>query len=460
MATELGSQEDLVLQSPNSAAEDKRLRQQSDESGDDDAMWAGVEDAATGASLQHDWDDLNVDDGDAVGVDAGRGRESGFADMSTPAPDGGGLRLDVQAWEKGMGDIISQVGMNRPSPAPPIAERLTDAENRLRILEEDRDILHSQSVKLQSMLDSEREDRQIAQKSQAAAVEKLRALDEREGEVHCRDANRLQELEATASLVRQKLEKARRNIQAPAADVVDSLKQRTQYLEEISVNKDRQNLQWQREMGKKLALTLKVLQLQKEHAAQVEEVQDKLHRMVSQAAAEASHARNRSHDSQELVAALFRRTELIYSEETRRERDLSHTKGQVELLLRKVREKTTTLREYENGLAEDLKTSEYERRLHDQLVHEYEVCFLAILISRFLATHIFLVYSLSLFLSFSAAVIMSCARFFPRSLSARKLCLSLTYGGRDRWRRSPEAVSKSLSLAPFRHIGITWAVER
>lgn len=180
---------------------------------EDNDMWAGVEDA--GAPVQHSWENLNADEAgpsDSAG-DVGRGRASVFTDMSTPAPSGGGLRLDVQAWERGMGDIISQVGLDRPTLLAPLEERTNDTENRLRILEEDRDVLRSQAVKLQSSLDSEREDRQIAQKAQAAAVEKLRQLDGHEGEAHSRDSHRLQELEATASLLRHKLEKARRNIQ-------------------------------------------------------------------------------------------------------------------------------------------------------------------------------------------------------------------------------------------------------
>jgi hypothetical protein len=57
-----------------------------------------------------------------------------------------------------------------------MADRVADAQNRMRILEEDRDILSAQSVKLQRMLDSEREERHAAQKAQLSAVEKLREL--------------------------------------------------------------------------------------------------------------------------------------------------------------------------------------------------------------------------------------------------------------------------------------------
>ena len=70
---------------------------------------------------------------------------------------------------------------------------------------------------------------------------------------------------------------------------MESLKQRTRTVEDAELVKDAQHLQWQRDMGKKLALTLKVLQLQKEHADKVEMVQDKLHRYVSEAAVESTH---------------------------------------------------------------------------------------------------------------------------------------------------------------------------
>jgi chorismate mutase len=66
--------------------------------------------------------------------------------------------------------------------------------------------------------------------------------------MHARDANRLQELEATAAHLRQKLDKARRNIQAPAADVMDSLRKRTQDLEDVAARKEQQQLHYQREV--------------------------------------------------------------------------------------------------------------------------------------------------------------------------------------------------------------------
>lgn len=281
--------------------------------------------------------------------------------------------MDVGAWEKGMGDMISHIGVDRPEPPAPLVDRLQDTKNRLRILEEDRDVLSAQAVKLQSMLDAEREDRHLAQKAQQEAIDKLRELHHQDADAQSRDANRIQELEATANALRQKLERARRHAEAPAADVLDALRKRTQYLEDSGAQKEREHVHWQREMGKKLAITLKVLQLQKEHASKVEEVQDKLHRYISQAAAEASNARNRSRDTQELIAALFRRSELIYSEETRRQRELSQVRGQVEVLLRTAKEKGQKLRGYESGLEEDLKTSEYERRLHANLIEEYEM---------------------------------------------------------------------------------------
>lgn len=342
-----------------------------------DAMWAGVEDAKN-ASVHGGWEDLDAaaqprGNEETGPQELGEGRESALTEMSTPAPQGGGLRLDVGAWEKSMGDMISHIGVDRPEPLAPLADRLADTKNRLRILEEDRDVLSAQAVRLQSMLDSEREDRHIAQKAQQEAIDKLREVHHQDADVQSRDASRIEELEVTANALRQKLDKARRNAEAPAADVLDALRKRTQYLEDCSAQKEREHLQWQRDMGKKLAITLKVLQLQKEHASKVEEVQDKLHRYISQAAAEASNARNRTHEKQELIAALFRRAELIYTEETRRQREVSQVRGQAEALLRKAREKNLKLREYEGGLEEDLKTSEYERRLHASLMQEYEM---------------------------------------------------------------------------------------
>ena len=233
---------DQLIREPDAAASEPQnhleehsllypaLSRQQSSSPTSDAMWAGVEEPAYG----------------------GAGRESQNSDFtaaSTPSLQGGGLRLDVKEWEKGMGDLILQVGKApRSPPQKPLADRLVDAVNRLRILEEDRDVLSTQAVRLQSMLDSEREDRQLAQKAQQAAVDKLREIDQSQGAMHARDANRLQELEATAAHLRQKLDKARRNIQAPAADVMDSLKKRTQDLEDVAARKEQQQLHYQREV--------------------------------------------------------------------------------------------------------------------------------------------------------------------------------------------------------------------
>jgi hypothetical protein len=305
-----------------------------------DAMWAGVE---SGGDLG--WDDLPLaaaarpfapQGGDRAASRGPACREV-LAAKSPPA-SGGGLHFDLGAWEKGMGDVIKQVGVDRPEPLAPLADRVADAQNRMRILEEDRDILSAQSVKLQRMLDLEREERHAAQKAQLAAVEKLRDLDQRTGELHERDAGRLQELQDTAVQLQNRLERARR-VGAPAADVVDSLRKRTLYLEEVGARKEREQLQWQREMGKKLALTLKVLQLQKEHADKVEEVHDSLHRLVSQAAAEASSARARFQQAEDTVEGLMRQAEAVYSEETRRNRDLLHLRSLANTLLTRTRAK-------------------------------------------------------------------------------------------------------------------------
>ena len=212
MMDQLIREPDAAASEPQNHLEEHSLLYPQSSSPTSDAMWAGVEEPAYGG--------------------AGRdSQNSDFTAASTPSLQGGGLRLDVKEWERGMGDLILQVGKApRSPPQKPLADRLVDAVNRLRILEEDRDVLSTQAVRLQSMLDSEREDRQLAQKAQQAAVDKLRDIDQSQGAMHARDANRLQELEATAAHLRQKLDKARRNIQAPAADVMDSLKKRTQDL--------------------------------------------------------------------------------------------------------------------------------------------------------------------------------------------------------------------------------------
>jgi len=232
-------------------------------------------------------------------------------------------------------------------------------------------VLRAQSVKLQRMLDLEREDRQVAQKAQQEAVRKLREVDEGDAQAQDRDKNRLQELEATAAVLRQQLDKARRK-GAPGPDVVEALRKRTVYLEEVNARKEREQLEWQRDMGKKLALTLKVLQLQREQADKVDRVQDSLHRLVSQAAAEAKNARGRTQAAADTVAGVLRRAEVMYSEETRRNRELEQARGLAGEMLKAARDKAGQLRQYEAGMEEELKTGEYERRLHQQLLSEYQ----------------------------------------------------------------------------------------
>ena len=365
-----------------------------DDSSPSDAMWAAVEEPAALPSQHGAWGDLSaimqdlparpsdganaqsVDNDGGRGDDAGgRGsRESHYTEVSTPRLDGGGLRLDMKAWEKGMGEVISSIGLKPPDPPPaPLAERMLDSENRLRILEEDRDVLREQAAKLQSMLDSEREDRQLAQNARKEAVDKLRELDSREAALNQQDVHRITELQDTVTTLQRKLERARKSMNVPAPDVLESLRKRTQYLEDMQARKESQQLQWQREMGKKLAITLKVLQLQKEHAAKVEETQDKLHRYVSEAAAEASHARDRVNQRSDKVATLGRRLDVIYSEETQRQREVGQVRQQLEALLSAKRQRAGALAEYEGGLAEDLKTMEYERRLHVQLMAEHSM---------------------------------------------------------------------------------------
>ena len=83
------------------------------------------------------------------------------------------------------------------------------------------------------------------------------------------------------------------------------------------------------------------------------------------------HTRTNLARQRELVAALLRRQEMLYAEEGGRQRALSHIKSQVEMMLTLGKQKARRLREYESGLEEDLKNSEYERRLHQQLQTEY-----------------------------------------------------------------------------------------
>ena len=360
--------------------ESQQVNSVADAQPDDGDMWAAVELpaqcpsavmwASTDDILGAHWDNLGAAHG-AGGQSVAEGRESELSGVSD-ALSVGGLRFDMHKWEKGMHDLVSNIGVRDAEPVvAPLAERMADSENRLRILEEDRDELRQQAGRLQRMLDTERADRQRAQQAQQAAVGRLRELNAKEESAHSGDANKIQELEATASMLRQKLERARRHMQVPAADVVESLRQRTRTVEGAELVKDAQHLQWQRDMGKKLALTLKVLQLQKEHADKVEMVQDKLHRYVSEAAVESTHTRTNLARQRELVAALLRRQEMLYAEEGERQRALSHMKSQVEMVLTLGKQKARRLREYESGLEEDLKNSEYERRLHQQLQTEY-----------------------------------------------------------------------------------------
>lgn len=66
-------------------------------------------------------------------------------------------------WSVGMQDVVTKVGLHSPSPGMvPLREMASNAEHRLRIVEEDRDLLAQQAVALQRMIDKEHRDRQAA----------------------------------------------------------------------------------------------------------------------------------------------------------------------------------------------------------------------------------------------------------------------------------------------------------
>ena len=142
----------------------------------------------------------------------------------------------------------------------------SNAEHRLRIVEEDRDLLAQQAVALQRMLDKERRDRQAAQGAQQQAQQALRELVKGDAAKVKAEHERLVELHAQAAHLRTRVETAARSGKGAAPGLLEVLQERAERAEAAAGGQREQRQRVEQEAVRRLALSLKVLQLQKESA--------------------------------------------------------------------------------------------------------------------------------------------------------------------------------------------------
>eukprot|EP00293_Proteomonas_sulcata_P015710 CAMPEP_0184291436 /NCGR_PEP_ID=MMETSP1049-20130417/3478_1 /TAXON_ID=77928 /ORGANISM="Proteomonas sulcata, Strain CCMP704" /LENGTH=286 /DNA_ID=CAMNT_0026598901 /DNA_START=344 /DNA_END=1204 /DNA_ORIENTATION=- len=269
--------------------------------------------------------------------------------------------------------LVARVGQaHEESPVvAPSAESLDDVVSRLRMVEEDRDSLEREVMSLQKTLDKERKTRLEAQEAQKKAIKKLSEITTDENNQALSEERHLSELEAEAANLKGKLDAARKGVTAPSGDVMEALKERTKFMEHLAMQKEDDRQQSQKDLIKKLGITLKVLQLQKEHGDNWLRQRDKVKGIYRDATDHASDARNTIKNNSDHLDQLARRIELLYSAEVDRHREIASIKSLAEALHRQVQARSARYQQFEAGLAEDLKGSEYERGLHVQVMQEY-----------------------------------------------------------------------------------------
>jgi hypothetical protein len=113
----------------------------------------------------------------------------------------------------------------------PLREMASNAEHRLRIVEEDRDLLAQQAVALQRMLDKEHRDHQAALGAQQQAQQALRELVKGDAAKVKAEHERLAELHAQAAHLRTRVEAAARSGRGAAPGLLEALQERAERAE-------------------------------------------------------------------------------------------------------------------------------------------------------------------------------------------------------------------------------------
>ncbi|KAJ1471662.1 hypothetical protein T484DRAFT_1843366 [Baffinella frigidus] len=156
-------------------------------------------------------------------------------------------------------------------------ELAKNAEHRLRIVEEDRDLLSSQAVALQRMLDKERRgrhtaqtavalqrmldkerrDRHTAQTAQQSAQGALRGLIKGDSDRAQADNRKVLDLQSKMDALKHRLAGVKKNGKGAAPEVIDSLQERTDQAEKGAATRSTARTRAEQEMVRKLAISLK-----------------------------------------------------------------------------------------------------------------------------------------------------------------------------------------------------------
>eukprot|EP00960_Hanusia_phi_P041671 755107-Hanusia_phi.AAC.5 len=223
-----------------------------------------------------------------------------------------------------------------------------DMRNRLRIIEEDRDVLQEHVLKLQRIVDNEKQSRQQAEKEYRKTKEALEELDKNKTERQKESSNKLSQLEGEVKLLKMKHETAqKRGAAGPSVDVLDSLKQRTLYMEDVSNKKAEMMVQKEKEMIRALGITFKVLQLQKDHSEKISSSESRIASSVDKAETEGLEDKELRHfasarEVQHLACQLIvpdtdrSRVNVLYDNAGRRSRELFAIRNQTIAYLDKV----------------------------------------------------------------------------------------------------------------------------
>jgi hypothetical protein len=281
----------------------------------------------------------------------------------------------ASGWDVEIESSIQRIGQGRrgddEEPPIPSSELILQAQSRLRIIEEDRDALSQQAVQLQIQLDRERKSRHASQEVLSHCSRSVSERRETGEEQARRDADTLAKLRAEEAKLRAELEAAER---APAAshaeDVLSSLRQRAEEAEAAAAQRQAVLRKAQEELLTRLAVTLKVLQLQKAQAAAQEARRDRVHAAQAEALRFVVAARAEEMQRAEARRALARRAEALLDGAAMRAREVGGAQAAAEALARSLRGDAETLRRAEEGLSLDFAAAERERLLHDYVLRE------------------------------------------------------------------------------------------
>ena len=274
-------------------------------------------------------------------------------------------------WSVGMQDVVTKVGLHSPSPGMvPLREMASNAEHRLRIVEEDRDLLAQQAVALQRMLDKERRDRQAAQGAQQQAQQALRELVKGDAAKVKAEHERLVELHAQAAHLRTRVETAARSGKGAAPGLLEVLQERAERAEAAAGGQREQRQRVEQEAVRRLALSLKVLQLQKESADRAVLAKQRAQAHNDAARDEAARLREEEQRKDDALAGHARRLEAWYAEEGRMMRQLHQIRADTAAFARVMRAEAARMRLFEEGLERELQEAEHEVKVHKHIADE------------------------------------------------------------------------------------------